>query len=231
MADPILSKLQTAPGDPPATGVRNIQIREGFFTESLNLIRKVIKGRGSVARDDIPDIAQDVALRLWKWRSKFEDKSSHMPDVDWRSFTARAAHNEVNRNLSKRNKQIEVPLDEFDPGHNSVGASAETLLLVETVWQGICRLSLYQRQALLFSSVDLVLYLLQFGVEEDALLRQLGLSETAWESIATRMPLTDAEIAEVANPILGRKKKERSANAVKKARFDARKRLKELMNK
>lgn len=232
MADPILSKLQTSPGDPPTSGVRSAPLSEGFITESLNLIRKVIAGRRSIAKDDIPDIVQDVALRLWKWRSKFEVKSSQMADVDWKSFTARTAHNEVNRNLSNRNKQIDVSLDEFDARDDSVGSSsAETVLLVQTVWQGICKLSLYQRQALLFSSLELVLYLLQFGVDEDALLRELDLSRTTWESIAARMPLTDAEIAEIANHSLRRKRKETTANAVKKARFDARKRLKELMNK
>lgn len=232
MADPIISQLQASPGDPPTTVVRRTSISEGFVAESLNLIRKVIAGRRSIARDDVSDIAQDVALRLWKWRTKFEDKSSHMADVDWKSFTARTAHNEVNRNLSNRNRQIEVSLDDFDARDDTVGASsAETFLLVETVWQGICKLSRYQRQALLFSSVDLVLYLLQFGVDEDALLRELELSRTAWESIAARMPLADAEIAEIANLGSERKRTKTTANAVKKARFDARKRLKELMNK
>lgn len=230
MADPIISQLQTSPGDPPTVEVRNSPISEGFITESLNLIRKVITGRRSVARDDVPDIAQDVALRLWKWRSKFEVKSSEMADVEWKSFTARTAHNEVNRNLSNRNKQIDVSIDEFDARDGSVVApSAEAVLLVRTVWQGICKLSVYQKQALLFSSVELVLYLLQFGVDEDALIMELNLPRTSWESIAERMPLTDAEIAEIATPCLGRKRKETTANAVKKARFDARKRLKELM--
>lgn len=232
MADPIISQLQASPGDPPTTVVRNTSISEGFVTESLNLIRKVIAGRRSIAMDDVSDIAQDVALRLWKWRTKFEDKSSHMAEVDWKSFTARTAHNEVNRNLSNRNKQIEVSLDDFDARDDAVSSSSpEVVLLVETVWQGICKLSLYQRQALLFSSVDLVLYLLQFGVDEDALLSELGLSRTEWKSIAARMPLADAEIAEIANQGLGIKRTITTANAVKKARFDARKRLKELMNK
>lgn len=230
MADPIISQLQASPGEPPTTVVRNTSISEGFVTESLNLIRKVIAGRRSIARDDVSDIAQDVALRLWKWRTKFEDKSSHMAEVDWKSFTARTAHNEVNRNLSNQNKQIEVSLDDFDARDDTVGASsAETYLLVESVWQGICRLSLYQRQSLLFNSIDLVLYLLQFGVDEDALLGELELSRTEWTSIAARMPLVDAEIAEIANRCSEKKRTKTTANAVKKARFDARKRLKELM--
>ena len=227
--NPILSKLQTSPGDPPS-GSDSALDREGFFAESLKLIRKVIAGRRSVLADDVPDISQEAALRLWKWLTKFADKSSRMAEADWKSFTARTAHNEVNRNLSNRNKRIETSLDETEAlGAELDASSAETFVLVKTVWQGICRLSLYQRQALLFSSVDLVLYLFQFGIEEDELLAKLELTRESWERISARMPLTDIEIAEIANPNSANGQRSATAGAVKKARFDARKRLKELM--
>ena len=229
MDNPILSKLQTSPGDPPS-GSDSALDREGFFAESLKLIRKVIAGRRSVMADDVPDISQEASLRLWRWRSKFEDKSSQMAEGDWKSFVARTAHNEVNRNLSNRNKKIETSLDETEaPGDEVNASSAETFVLVKTVWQGICRLSLYQRQSLIFSSVDLVLYLFQFGIEEDDLLAELELTKESWERISTRMPLTDIEIAEIANPNSANGQRVATAGAVKKARFDARKRLKELM--
>ena len=227
--NPILSKLQTSPGDPPS-GSDSALDREGFFAESLKLIRKVIAGRRSVLADDVPDISQEAALRLWKWLTKFENKTSRMAEGDWKSFTARTAHNEVNRNLSNRNKRIETSLDETEAlGGGLDASSAETFVLVETVWQGICRLSIYQRQALLFSSVDLVLYLFQFGIEENELLAKLELTRESWERISTRMPLTDIEIAEIANPNSANGQRSTTAGAVKKARFDARKRLKELM--
>ena len=229
MDNPILSKLQTSPGDPPS-GSDGAFDREGFFAESLKLIRKVIAGRRSVVADDAPDISQEAALRLWKWLTKFEDKSSRMAEADWKSFAARTAHNEVNRNLSNQNKQFEVSLDEIEVHDGKLDASPEEIsLLVKTVWQGICRLSLYQRQALIFSSVDLVLYLFQFGIEEDELLATLELSRESWEEISARMPLTDIEIAEIANPNPANSQRVATAGAVKKARFDARKRLKELM--
>lgn len=229
MGNPILSKLQTSPGDPPSESDSALD-REGFFAESLKLIRKVIAGRRSVMADDVPDISQEAALRLWRWRSKFEDKSSQMAEGDWKSFVARTAHNEVNRNLSNRNKKIETSLDGTEALGDEVNASsAETFVLVKTVWQGICKLSLYQRQSLIFSSVDLVLYLFQFGIDEDDLLAELELTKESWERISTRMPLTDIEIAEIANPNSANGQRVATAGAVKKARFDARKRLKELM--
>ena len=230
MANPILSKLQTSPGDPPNNGTRDAFDREGLLAESLKLIRKVISGRRSISNDDVPDIVQEVALRLWKWRTKFEGKSSEMETDEWRSFTARTAHNEVNRTLSNRNSHIDVPIDEVEQLETSqTGSSAETLQLVESAWQGICRLSLYQRQALLLSSIDLIVYLLQYGVKEDELLKELAVSREEWEAIALRMPLSDVEIAAIANPVSGKRQNVTKASAVKKARFDARRRLKELM--
>lgn len=227
--NPILSKFQTSPGEPPS-GSEVALDREGFFAESLKLIRKVITGRRSVSTDDMPDISQEAAFRLWKWRTKFEDKSLRMTEGDWRSFTARTTHNEVNRNLSNRNNTIEVPIDELEVHDSELDASsAETFVLVHTVWQGICSLTLYQRQALIFSSVDLVLYLFQFGIEEEELLARLKLSRESWERISARIPLNDSEIAEIANPNSANGQRQTTAGAVKKARFDARKRLKELM--
>lgn len=180
--------------------------------------------------DDVPDISQEIVLRLWKWRAKFEDKSARMTEDDWLSFTARTTHNEVNRNLSNRGRHIEVSIDEVELSESSqTSPSAETHQLVESAWQGICRLSLHQRQALLFSSVDLVLYLFEYGIEEDELLGTLGLSKDSWKSIAARMPLHDSEIAEIACNNVGNRHKITTAGAIKKARFDARKRLKELM--
>lgn len=229
MANPIVSKLQTSPGDPPTNGHGDALDREGLLAESLKLIRKVIAGRRSVLGDDVPDISQEIVLRLWKWRTKFAVKSSQMSEDDWSAFTARAAHNEVNRNLSNRLRYAEISIDEVEVGEGSQTSSAETYQLVEAAWQGICRLSLHQRQALLFSSIDLVLQLFQFGIEEDELLRTLGLSKETWKTIVARMPLNDIEIAEIANNNSGKRQRIATAGAIKKARFDARKRLKELM--
>ena len=230
MANPIVSKLQLSPGSPPNGGPGGEHDRDGFLSESLKLIRKVIAGRSSVLVDDAPDISQEIALRLWKWRTKFAGKSSQMSEADWRAFTARAAHNEVNRNLTNRDRHVVVSIDEVEVSEGSqISYSAETFQLIEIAWQGICKLSLHQRQALLFSSIDLVLYLFQSGIEENELLGMLGLSRESWESISTRMPLTDPEIAEIANlgPSTGQRRT--TAGAIRKARFDARKRLKELI--
>ena len=226
MANQIVSKLQTSPGAPPKNGPGDSLVREGFLAESLKLIRKVIAGRRSVLVDDVPDISQEIALRLWKWRTKFAGKSSQMSEVEWTAFTARTAHNEVNRNLSNRRRHNEVSIGEVELSERSqTSSSAETFQLVEIAWQGICRLSLHQRQALLFNSVDLVVNLFQFGIEEDDLLGMLGLSRESWKSISARMPLTDSEIAEIANLDPTKRKSGTTEGAIRKARFDARRKL------
>ncbi|MBK7802805.1 MAG: sigma-70 family RNA polymerase sigma factor [Chloracidobacterium sp.] len=229
MANPIVSKLQTSPGSPPPGGPGDAHDREGFVAESLKLIRKVIAGRRSVPIDDVPDISQEIVLRLWKWRTKFEDKSARMADVDWLSFTARTTHNEVNRNLSNRGRHLEVSIDEVELSQGSqISPSDETFQLVEIAWQGICKLSLHQRQAS-FQFGRSGTSAFQFGIEEDEFLRSLRLSRESWKTIAAKMPLNDSEIAEIANLDSSFRQRGTTAGAIKKARCDARKKLKELM--
>jgi hypothetical protein len=72
---------------------------------------------------------------------------------------------------------------------------------------------------------------LQFGIGESAIAASLEITEEEWPDIAGRMPLSDSEIAAIARPRKKALHHEASGRAIKKARFDARKRLKELMNK
>lgn len=154
-----------------------------------------------------------------------------MEKDEWSSFTARTAHNEVNRTLKNRSKKSEVSFDEIESigDVQSTDLQSDTFQLVDSAWQGICKLSLYQRQALIFSSIDLVLYLLQYGVEQKDLLTALNITENDWEKIAERMPLSDEEIAQIAKPGSILRETKTTAGAIKKARFDGRKKLKELM--
>lgn len=206
---------------------------EGIFLSSLLLVRKIAYGRLSrFAEADISDIVQEAALRLVKWRDKHREKSELMTSADWSSFTARTAHNEINRYCLKRSKNGEVPIDEagsmqecWSGGEENV----EVTSLVKKVWREICLLSLYQRRSLLFHSSELLIYFLQCGIEEGRILESLELSEEEWDRIASRLPLTDAEIASIMKPgkVIGDPRL--AANAVKKARCDARKKLKGLV--
>ncbi|MGH9947585.1 MAG: RNA polymerase sigma factor [Pyrinomonadaceae bacterium] len=205
---------------------------EHSVVDSLLLIKKVAYGRTAALREgDVADVVQETALRLWKWLGKYGDRGNEMTGPDWESFTARTAHNEINRYWSNRIKGSEVSLDEVHsiPGGSLEGdANAEMISLVKNVWQEICILSLRQRRSLLLHSPELVLYFFQYGIEERAIANVLGMDDEEWRRVLTRLPLTDIEIAEITRDSEDDREIQLVAHSVKKARFDARKRLKRL---
>lgn len=165
------------------------------------------------------DLAQEVALRIWSWRSKYRDKSEQMSSHDWNSFAARTAYNEVNRQFSREGKQAHLPLEavsEIEQPFVEAEAGVEVFSLIRQVWQAFCKLTLRQRRSLLLHSQDLVIYFLQIGITESDLEEALDFRETIWQAVRDRLPLTDLEIAEIT---------EVTAGSVKKARYEARVKL------
>ncbi|MBX3290400.1 MAG: hypothetical protein KF855_13765 [Acidobacteria bacterium] len=151
-----------------------------------------------------------------------------MTMVEWDSYTAKTAHNEINRSFSTRKRAGEVPIDEASliSTNTAEGSSgAEMVSLVRNVWQATCRLSLYQRRALLLHSSDLMIYFLEFGVSETAIVESLEVSSEQWRDILERLPLSDIEIAEIARPHKRDRDREAAKRAIRKARFDARRKL------
>lgn len=226
-----LQKLQPAPGEPPSPEAQRPQERrnDGFIREALTLIKLISTGRHSGLREsDVPDVTQETALRLWKWLEKFPEKSNGMSGEEWNSFTARSTYNEVYRHRSKLIKQNEVPLDDV-PEVTDINSSAESdvemAILVCEVWQGICRLSLYQRRALLFHSAELLIYLMQFGVDEKHIAKALSFEEEEWRILSLQLPLTDIEIAKLVSGASDIATTDSAVRNIKKARHDARKKL------
>lgn len=204
---------------------------ESLFLDIVRLVRRIAQGRVPLLHAaDIPDIVQDVSLRLWRWSARYVEKSEGMTETDWNSFTARTVHNEINRYFSTRMRaKKEVPLDEAAsiPDLVSEGNSeTEIVSLINGVWQEICILSLHQRRSLLLHSPDLVIQFMLCGVETGIIAQTLGFSEEDWQKLMERLPLTDAEIAAVGRGDYGPEGHQPTKGAVKKARFDARKKLK-----
>lgn len=225
--------FQKDPGSKPIRETDKPQeerpVGEVSLVSTCTLIWRVLSGRRFAIPDaDMPDVAQEALMRLWRWSEKYLDKSGRMTMEEWDSFTAKTAHNEVNRFLSNRIHAGEVPLDETSvmlirtPEGNT---DSEVVSLVAEVWQAICCLRLYQRRALLLNSSELLIYLRQFGISEPAIVASLELSKEDWLRISGRLPLSDEEIAVIArSPKKGRDPKA-AARAIKKARFDARRKL------
>lgn len=226
-----LQKLQPYPGDAPSPDgeIRPEHSSEGLIREALNLIKLITTGRRSSLPDaDVADVAQDTALRLWKWHKKFRQKSSEMSPEEWSSFTARSTYNEISRYKTKLSKNNEIPLEnvpEFADLSHDVTSELEMKILVQKVWQGICNLSLYQRQALLLHSAEILIYLMQFGVSEERIASALSFGIDEWRALSEQMPLTDIEIVQLVDCNENHLNMQASVRNIKKARYDARKRL------
>lgn len=206
---------------------------ENSFLAALPIVRRIVgRRRSPVDQTSQLDVIQEVALRLWRWRKKYQEKSETMSGDEWRAFAARTAYNEVNRHFSAGKNAPSVPLETVS---DIEGASVEgqteieVFSLIRQVWQAICKLTLHQRRALLLNSADLLIYFLQCGVEEKSIFVALGLSKEEWKEIVPRLPLTDGEIAMIAIPGKRASNPAQAARAVKKARFDARTKLKRLI--
>lgn len=204
-------------------------LADGSLVAALSVIWRVIRGRRyAVPEADIPDVGQEVALRVWKWREKYPNKSEGMTVAEWHSFAAKTTHNEINRFSSGRTKNREVPIDDaygLSAQAPNGDTHAEMVSLVGIVWQEIWTLSLYQRRALLLGSIDLIIYLVQFGIAEVEIAASLEIRQDDWAELSGRVPLSDREIAAIARSSKSISDPEAATRAIGKARFDARKKL------
>ena len=202
---------------------------ESSFLEALPIVQLIVRRRrAALQQEDISDLAQGIALRLWKWRGKYREKSENMSSDEWNSFAARTAYNEVNRHFSKSAGAVRVDVENaLNIAEPSVEGETEieVFSLISAVWQEICHLSLRQRRALLLHSQELVIYFLQSGITDDDLAHVLGIDDEEWNDIRYRLPLSDAQIAEVINKYDQSRDILSLARSIKKARHEARTKL------
>lgn len=193
---------------------------EYSFLTALPIIHRILaRRRFRFDPANRSDLAQEIALRIWKWRAKNQDKTEQMSGDDWNSFAARTTYNEVNRQLSREGRPANVPLEavpEIQQQSLEGETEVEVFSLIQQVWQATCRLSLRQRRSLLLHSQELIIYFLQIGITENDLANALDFSETIWNTVRERLPLTDLQIAEITDGKTG---------SIKKARYEARARL------
>lgn len=194
---------------------------ESPFLAAIPIVQRIVRRRRSqLDSTNASDLVQEIALRLWRWTTNHHEKSESMSDDEWRAFAARTAYNEVSRSLSRER----TPIANIDPDDVSAiettpvegQTEIEVVSLIRLVWQEICLLSLRQRRSLLLHSQELTIYFLQIGITEKELAEILDLTESDWNDICRRLPLTDAEIAE---------RTEGTAGSIKKARYEARVKL------
>lgn len=194
---------------------------ESPFLAAIPIVQRIVRRRRSQMNStNASDLVQEVALRLWRWATNHQEKSESMSDGEWKAFAAQTAYNELSRSLSRER----TPIANIDPDDVSAVETTpvegqteiEVVSLVRLVWQEICLLSQRQRRSLLLHSQELTIYFLQIGITEKELAETLHLTESDWNDICGRLPLTDAEIAE---------RTEGTSGSIKKARYEARVKL------
>lgn len=209
------------------------------FLAVLPTIRKIVWSRLFAARrDDAPDLMQKVILQLLTWRKNNPNKIEQMTTHEWQSFASKTTYRAVNRFSSSDERSI-VSLDDDAaskiPNSDSVAANTQTEVasLLSKFWQGICRLSLRQRRALLLNSESLLVILLLNSISKEKISEILQLDQDELQEIITRLPLSDVQIARI---IVNCDKTAESqsidflAKSIKKARHEARANLRKLIS-
>lgn len=210
---------------------------EDSFLAALPVVRKIVRRRFvSFGQAEQSDLEQGIVLRLLKWREKYPDISADMSPGDWESFAARTAYNETNRHFSKNGSaKAHLPLDagsDVESPEQVIGNSnAEFQSLAYFIWQGICRMTLRQRRALLLQNRQLVLNFLRGGIRDEELARSLEISENEWLEVKIKIPLPDAGIARLNSAGGERPNLQPTIKSIKKARHEARGKLRKLTNK
>lgn len=211
--------------------------RDESFLAAVPTVRQIV-WRKLFARKpgDAPDLVQKVILQLLTWRKNNPNKIEEMSADEWQSFASKAAHHAVNNSLSSNEHLIaaldeasEIAIDDQVTGNTQ----AELASLLSRFWQGICRLSLRQRRALLFGSDSLLVLLRLYGVSNQNLSEILEISESELLEIIPRLPLKDAQIAHLVaekEPDAENRNTNSLAKSIKKARHEARARLQKLLS-
>lgn len=202
---------------------------------AVPVVQKIVRRKtASSWQSEASDLVQGVVLRLLNWRNKHQEQSAEMTPDEWQSFAAKTAYNEINRHY-KNNSVSEVPLDSVREtaaaGFLEGQSEAEIRSLVAQVWQKICSLSVRQRQALLFGSRDLVVFLLTAGIADEELAEKLNLNTNEWADVKNRLPLKNVQIAELLKQIGNENSIEAIAKSMKKARHEARLKLRRVTDK
>lgn len=208
---------------------------DDYLLTALPVVQKIVRRKTVFSwQSEASDLVQAIALRLLSWRKKHQKKSEEMSKDEWQSFAAKTAYNEINRQFAD-NSLKDISLDSVQ---ESVAAEylegqseAELFSLTLEVWQKTCSLSLRQRQALLFGSQELVIYLLKIGITDEELAKKLNLTIEEWAEVKNRLPLKSLQIAELLKQIGNENSLEAIAKSMKKARHEARAKVRRVTDK
>lgn len=203
---------------------------------SLPVVQKIVRRKITLPwHSETSDLVQGIVLRLLKWRDKYREKSAEMSPDEWQSFAAQTTYNEINRHFAKNRRTTVVPIETVEeiasPEVIEGTSSTEVCSLARIVWQEICSLSLRQRRALVLANQEIIINFLACGITDEELAEILNLSMEEWEIIKEKLPLKDFQIAELIKESGNQNSIESITNSIKKARHEARVKVRRLTEK
>lgn len=203
---------------------------------SLPVVQKIVRRKITLPwHSETSDLVQGIVLRLLKWRDKYREKSAEMSPDDWQSFAAQTTYNEINRHFAKNQRTTVVPIETVEeiasPEVIEGTSSTEVCSLARIVWQEICSFSLRQRRALLLADQDIIINFLACGINDEELAENLNLSMEEWGIIKEKLPLKNFQIAELIKESGNQNSIESITNSIKKARHEARVKVRRLTEK
>lgn len=208
---------------------------DDYLLTTLPVVQKIVRRKTVFSwQSEASDLVQGIALRLLNWRDRNRKKSEKMSPDEWQSFAAKTAYNEINRHYSNNSKIKVVPLDSAQECAEEIvegQSEAEVCSLVCEVWQEICNLSLRQRRALLFGSQELIVYFLKIGITDVEIAENLSLTIDEWARVKENLPLLDIQIAKIIKEKGNQKSVEAIANSIKKARHEARAKMRRVTDR
>lgn len=209
---------------------------EDYLLTALPVVQKIVRRKTvfSLWQSEASDLVQGIALRLLNWHNKHQEKSEVMSPDEWKSFAAKTAYNEINRHYSNNSLKKVVPLDSVQETAEELiegQSEAEVCSLAFEVWQETCNLSVRQRRALLFGSQELVIYFLKIGITDEEMAENLSLTMDEWARVKDTLPLLDIQIAKILKEKGNQKSVEAIAKSIKKARHEARAKMRRVTDR
>lgn len=220
----------------PAVEITSPADSDDSLLVSLEVVQKIVRKKQSSSwRSEAIDIVSGAILRLLKYRRKNKEKSQAMSNEEWENFSAKAALNEIKRHYSKNSQAILLSLEEIDepadPKSLEGETSAEVMSLIRALWQEFCSLTLRQRRALILQNQKFTLSFLDKGISDNEFAISLEISLECWMAIRVFIPFKDIEIAELLREAGNGRNIESISNSIKKARFEARNKLRRVTEK
>jgi DNA-directed RNA polymerase specialized sigma24 family protein len=188
--------------------------QEQLLLETIPIIRRIAGSKlSALYHDSIEDITQKVLLKLWKWKSRRNDKN--LTVEEWKKLANTATQNEVNTFYSHNSKKetrlsdTEIPEELFFkvPNANIEGnTELEVYSILVCVWKVVQSFSLRQKYSILLQNQEFIVDLITTKCcKISEIADVLMLEKDVLAQIIRELPLPDEEICNIFEQATGEK--------------------------